>query len=386
MKQKPRVALLRGPLLNPFEMQSYEPLQEDFDLVAFVPHKTQFDLSSIAIPRQILWCPISGKTPFERTRRKWQAARDAVTGNTHTFCGMLDRLKGFDLYHIKDLPFCFDYEAALAKRSYGGKMVVTVAENIPHLNEHKFMERHIKRTVGEEVDLFLAISEGAKKALMEEGVPEEKIRRISNSIDTDFFKPGPAEPRLLQSLGIPRNAFRVLYVGRLARSKGVFTLLEAARRLAGSHSGCHFLFIGKDEEGAADWIQCHGLQNKVHLLDFIPYSQMPRYYRLADLLILPSLPTKRWVEQFGYVLAESMACGVPAVGSDCGAIPEVIGDPGMIFPAGSVEGLCGILERLRKRNMKSLGLKVRKRAAGLFSSKNLTKTLRKTYNELLCKP
>lgn len=367
-------------------MQSYEPLQKDFDLVAFIPHRTQFDLSSIKIPRQILWCPIAGKTSFERTRRKWQAARDALTGSTHTFCGMLDRLKGFDLYHIKDLPFCFDYEAALAKRIYGAKMVVTVAENIPHLNEHKFMERHIKKAVGAQADLFLAVSEGAKKALIEEGVPEEKIRRISNSIDTGFFKPGPAEPRLLKTLGIPGNAFLVLYVGRLARSKGVFTFLEAAQRLAESRPHYHFLLIGKDEEGAAAWIQKNGLQKNIHLLDFIPYGQIPRYYRLGDLLVLPSLPTKRWVEQFGYVLAEAMACGVPAVGSDCGAIPEVIGDPGMIFPAGSVEELCGILERLRKRNLKSLRLKVRKRAAELFSSKKLTKTLRKTYNELLCKP
>ena len=58
-----------------------------------------------------------------------------------------------------------------------------------------------------------------------------------------------------------------------------------------------------------------------------------------DVLVLPSQSSSRWQEQFGHVLIEAMAAGVPVIGSDCGAIPEVIGDAGMVFPEGDVEAL-----------------------------------------------
>ena len=59
---------------------------------------------------------------------------------------------------------------------------------------------------------------------------------------------------------------------------------------------------------------------------------MDRFWQGIDLLALPSLTTPRWAEQFGRVLVEAMARGVPVVGSSSGAIPEVIGDAGLIVP------------------------------------------------------
>jgi alpha-maltose-1-phosphate synthase len=383
MTNKPKIAILRGPLLNPYEMQSYEPLKKEFDLVAFTPHETHFDTSAIHIPKESLWCPIAGKIPFERGLRKGQALRDAVTGNTHSFCGLADRLEGYDLYHVMDQPFCYSYEAALAKRKHGGKLVVSQWENIPHHNEEKFMERHIKKTVREQADLFLAMSDLAEKALLEEGVSPDKIQKVYAGIDTGHFSPGRPDEALRRSLAIPKGAFTILYVGRLARSKGVHTLLEAAKELVAKDADFHILLVGKDEEGVGDWARENGLGHSVHLAGFVPYSEMPKYYRLSDLLVLPSLPEKRQQEQFGYVLAEAMACGVPVVGSDCGAIPEVIGESSRIFEAGSVEGLVRILQKLKGRNLLPLKKQARKRAAGLFSSKRLTRDLAGIYNELL---
>jgi glycosyltransferase involved in cell wall biosynthesis len=384
MRRKPRVAIIRGPLLNPFEMQSYEPLRNEFDITAFKPHITQFETGSMGLAKQTLWCPIAGQIPFERGRRQWQAARDLIQGDTFSFCGMRDQLKGFDLYHLKDQSFCYSFEAALARRRYGGKLVVTQLENIPFLNEEKFMERHIKKTVRENADLFLAASEGARQTLLQEGVPDFKIRRISNSIDTDHFTPGSRDSRLASSLGIPSGAFTLMYVGRLAGSKGTFGLLEAFRRMYQSDSKLHLLLVGKDEEGVEEWVKRYHLDSRIHLTGFVSYKEMPRYYRLADLVILPSLTRKRWKEQFGYVLAEAMACGIPTMGSDSGAIPEVIGREEMIFKEGSVESIRKILEIQRHRPLGSVKKWVRKRSVELFSSKRLTEFLRKTYNELLC--
>ena len=61
----------------------------------------------------------------------------------------------------------------------------------------------------------------------------------------------------------------------------------------------------------------------------------------------PSRSRPNWVEQFGRVLVEAMACGVAVVGSDCGEIPHVIGEAGLIFAEGDVEALRGHLARLQ---------------------------------------
>jgi starch synthase len=383
---KPKVALLRGPLLNDYEMQSYEPLQKQFEMVTFIPHQTYFDVSKIEISKETLWCPIAAKIPFERSLRKWQTVKDRVTGSTHSFCGMAGRLKGFDIYHVMDQYFCFSYEAALAKRKYGGKLVVTQYENIPRLNEKKFMERHIKKSVRAEANLFLAMSGGARETLLVEGVDPTKIKNIYGAVDTNHFFPWPADKNLLKYLGIPLDAFLVLYVGRLAASKGVFTLLDAARRLVLEDSKVHFLLAGKDEEGIAGWIAQNHLGGSVHLAGFVPYAQMPKYYRLSQLFVLPSIPTKGWKEQFGYVLAEAMACGIPVAGSDCGAIPEVVGDPDRIFPAGSAEKIYLMIKKIKRLVSGRLKTQSRQRALNLFSSEKLTRSLATIYDELLQAP
>jgi glycosyltransferase involved in cell wall biosynthesis len=63
-------------------------------------------------------------------------------------------------------------------------------------------------------------------------------------------------------------------------------------------------------------------------------------------LALPSLTTTSWKEQFGRVLQEAMACGIPVVGSDSGEIPHVIGDAGLVTPEGDAAALRDALRRL----------------------------------------
>jgi glycosyltransferase involved in cell wall biosynthesis len=73
---------------------------------------------------------------------------------------------------------------------------------------------------------------------------------------------------------------------------------------------------------------------------------MPAYYHQLDTLVVPSRTRPNWKEQFGRVLVEAMASGVPVVGSDSGEIPHVIGDAGLIFPEGQADVLRAHLARL----------------------------------------
>jgi glycosyltransferase involved in cell wall biosynthesis len=65
-----------------------------------------------------------------------------------------------------------------------------------------------------------------------------------------------------------------------------------------------------------------------------------------DVLVLPARTRPNWKEQFGRMLIEGMACGVPVVGSRSGAIPEVIGQAGLTFAEGDVEALRACLASL----------------------------------------
>ncbi len=65
---------------------------------------------------------------------------------------------------------------------------------------------------------------------------------------------------------------------------------------------------------------------------------MAGFYRALDALVLPSVSRPNWVEQL-VALIEAMACGVPVAGSNCGEIPHVIGDAGLVFPEGEAEAL-----------------------------------------------
>ena len=76
------------------------------------------------------------------------------------------------------------------------------------------------------------------------------------------------------------------------------------------------------------------------------HREIPDYMKAADIVVLPSISTPTWREQYGRVIPEAMACGKIVVGSSSGAIPEVIGDSGFVFPEGNVRALAALLRSL----------------------------------------
>jgi len=111
-----------------------------------------------------------------------------------------------------------------------------------------------------------------------------------------------------------------------------------------------------------------------------------------DCLVLPSqtsykfktLTTVGWKEQFGHVLIEAMACKIPVIGSDCGEIPHVIGDAGLLFPEGNAEKLRECLHELMKRPelAADLGKRGYNRVMNNYTNKALAEQLLAFYKEL----
>lgn len=141
------------------------------------------------------------------------------------------------------------------------------------------------------------------------------------------------------------DLFTIGYAGRLVPEKGLATLVEAGAKLKGDF---RIVFIGTGEMRAALEQQAEKLQIRQHIqfVPNVPNVQMANYLSGLDVLVLPSLTRPNWKEQFGRILIEAMACGVPVVGSSSGEIPNVIGEAGLIFPEGEVNKLAEALQKL----------------------------------------
>ncbi len=133
--------------------------------------------------------------------------------------------------------------------------------------------------------------------------------------------------------------FVIGYAGRLVPEKGVQTLVEAARQVPGAE-----VHVAGDGPLAAQLAR----EPHVVLRGTLPRAELGAFWREIDVLVVPSLTTRKWAEQFGRVIAEAMAAGVPVVGSSSGAIPEVIGDAGLVFPEGDVAALARALNALAR--------------------------------------
>lgn len=151
-------------------------------------------------------------------------------------------------------------------------------------------------------------------------------------VDPELFCPAVAQSDELDS------GLHIGYAGGLLPEKGVDLLIRACAGLQGNWQ-LQIAGEGNERSNLQTLVAQLGLTERVQLLDRLESTQMPAFYRGLDLLVLPSRTLPTWKEQFGRVLIEAMACGVPVVGSDCGEIPNVIGEAGIIFPEGQVEAL-----------------------------------------------
>lgn len=152
------------------------------------------------------------------------------------------------------------------------------------------------------------------------------------AVDLDAFKPLAPERKQAVARELGLHPPILAYVGRLTRPKGIDLMMRAMDAVGGSTQWSMLVMgAGPMEADLRNWAAARGWSDRVQIR-LVPHRDVPAYLGAADLLLAPSQTGPRWREQFGRMVIEAFAGGVPVLGSDSGEIPYVIGDAGKILP------------------------------------------------------
>jgi glycosyltransferase involved in cell wall biosynthesis len=182
-------------------------------------------------------------------------------------------------------------------------------------------------------------------------VSPDKVINVSCGVSDEYHPEGPRyEP------GYPY----LLYVGNRKPHKNLPGLFEAFR-LSGINSKIKLILSGDPDRETVNLIRENKLQNSVVFAGIIPERMLPRYYRGAEALVLPSQ-----YEGFGLPVLEAMACGTPVVTSNSTSLPEVAGPATLLIDPDKSDEIAGAIHRvvndssLRER-MRKLGIEQAKK-------------------------
>lgn len=282
------------------------------------------------------WSKLSGAfgEPYSFGRRvvsyfkKHQPAYDIVHDNQSLCYGLLKlQQRGVNVVATVHHPITQDRDLALAAATGKGQRWL--------INRwYSFLV--MQKKVVQKLNHVVTVSQQSRLDITTAfNRPAEKMDVIANGVDTSIFKPLTEIERIPLRLITTASSDQPL--------KGLSVLLRALAQLRSEFPALQLIVIGKlKEQGETEKeLKALNLQNIVHFKSGISNQQLVEEYAQASIAIVPSL-----YEGFGLPAAEAMACGVPLICSDGGALPEVVGNAARLVRAGDVGELQTALQQL----------------------------------------
>lgn len=193
------------------------------------------------------------------------------------------------------------------------------------------MQKRVSRTLSH----VITVSECAKADISREfNIPQDRFSVIPNGINTDLFYPIPEIERQKNRIIVTNSADTPL--------KGLHYLLPAVANICKSRP-IRLIVIGtpKKKGHVIKLIRSLGIAQHVTFTGRISHEEFVRQYARATMAVVPSV-----YEGFGLPAGEAMACGVPVISTTGGALPEVVGDAGILVPPGDSDALENSILRL----------------------------------------
>ncbi|MEL7332539.1 MAG: glycosyltransferase [Cyanobacteria bacterium J06560_2] len=250
-----------------------------------------------------------------------------------------------DVLHVEQEVFSLSaLQMALAARAFKLPMTIFGWENMDR--QLSSFRSWIRQFV---LDTVQAVIPGNQEG-------EELVRKwgytgtveVMPQIGVDAVLFAPQQPKEQPERPDTTGKFCIGYLGRFTYQKGLDTLFAAVQRLRQQTDNFCLVMCGSgpDEAELKAEAKVLGIEDVVIWRGKIAPTKVPDEMATFDVLALPSKSGDSWKEQFGHVLIEAMCMGVPVVGSTCGEIPNVIGEPSYVFTESDVDGLFDILNRM----------------------------------------
>jgi glycosyltransferase involved in cell wall biosynthesis len=242
---------------------------------------------------------------------------------------------GWDLIDLHEEPFGMAVAEVLVLRwlrCLRVPFLVCSAQNIDkrYMVPFRWIERwSLARAAG-----AYTCNTEAGEILRRKGLTGE-LELLPLGVDVSRFTPADREP--------PAGRLRVGFVGRLIPHKGAHVLLAAAA--LDDRLDVDIYGAGPEAGALESRATVLGITDRVTFHGHVGEWELPGIYPTLDVLAVPSVPVPGWLEQFGRVVVEGQAAGVPSVASASGALPDVVGDSGLLVPPNDPGALCAALVR-----------------------------------------
>jgi glycosyltransferase involved in cell wall biosynthesis len=292
---------------------------------------------------------------------------DLIHDNQSLSYGMLDIQKmGLPLVTTLHHPITSDLRIALnAAKNWRERLLIR--------RWHSFL--NMQKKVVKQLRNIVTVSDCSRQDIARDfGLQPSGISLVHNGIDTEVFKPMPE---------VVRNPMRLMATCSAdAPLKGLRYLLRAYARLLERYPDLELLLVSKPNPGGKTerLVKKLGIADKVQFVNGISTEQMVRYYAQASIAVVPSV-----YEGFGLPAGEAMACGVPVVSTDGGALPEVVGDAGVIVPVKNVDAMVDAIDTLLQdpQARAELGARGQQRIDELFCWHVCAQQMTEYYRQVL---
>ncbi|OQW97172.1 MAG: glycosyl transferase family 1 [Desulfobacteraceae bacterium A6] len=222
---------------------------------------------------------------------------------------------------------------------------------------------------------IITVSECAGSDISSEfDIPQNRFRVVPNGINTDIFYPVS---------GIEREKGRIIVTNSADTPlKGLFYLLKALAEISKTRKA-RLIVVGTPKKNGAvvKLIKTLGIGHLVTFTGRIDDGEFVRQYAMAAMAVVPSV-----YEGFGLPAGEAMACGVPVISTTGGALPEVVGDAGILVPPADHlllgEAIKALLDNPERAD--ELGLAGYKRVQDNFTWKRAAEKTVEAYREVIC--
>ena len=185
----------------------------------------------------------------------------------------------------------------------------------------------LARFVYARASAITVISPGFKRNLVDKGVPADKIRVIPNWADEDIYRPAPPDPNLAERHGLAER-FNVVFAGTMGAAQGLDNVLDAAILLRDTPR-IQFVFIGDGiDEAALRRRATEQRLDNVRFLGRYPASDMPRFFALADVLLVHLKRSPLFEITIPSKTIAYLACGCPILSTTSGDPADVVREAG----------------------------------------------------------